>query len=63
MAQFSYKARRRTGEVVQGVLDVADRARRWCRSSDWDCFPVAVDAAKGGAVSACGKACGAQRWT
>ena len=25
MAQFSYKARRRSGEVVQGVLDVADR--------------------------------------
>ena len=26
MPQFAYKARRRTGEVVQGVLDVPDRA-------------------------------------
>ena len=26
MAQFNYKARRRNGEMVQGVLDVADRA-------------------------------------
>ena len=33
MAQFAYKARRRTGETVQGVLEVADRpaalALRW----------------------------------
>ena len=25
MAQFTYKARRRSGEVVTGVLEVADR--------------------------------------
>jgi len=25
MAEFSYKAKRRTGELVEGVLDVADR--------------------------------------
>ena len=28
MAQFNYKARRRSGELVQGVLDVNDRALR-----------------------------------
>ena len=26
MPQFAYKARRRSGEVVQGILDVADRS-------------------------------------
>src|SRR5215471_6682520 len=50
MPQFSYKARRRTGEVVEGVLDVADRSAALMQIERLGLFPVAVDAAKGGAV-------------
>jgi len=52
MAQFSYKARRRTGEVVEGILDVADRSAALIQIERLGLFPVAVDAAKGGAVLA-----------
>src|SRR5437899_2299367 len=52
MAQFSYKARRRSGEVVEGVLDVADRSAALIQIERLGLFPVAVDAAKGGAVIA-----------
>jgi type II secretory pathway component PulF len=52
MPQFSYKARRRTGEVVEGVLDVADRSAALIQIERLGLFPVAVDAAKGGAVAA-----------
>jgi type II secretory pathway component PulF len=51
MAQFSYKARRRSGEVVQGVLDVADRAAALAQIERLGLFPVALDAAKGGATA------------
>jgi len=51
MAQFSYKARRRSGEVVQGVLDVADRAAALTQIERLGLFPVAVEAAKGAAVA------------
>src|SRR5512141_3050878 len=50
MPQFSYKARRRTGEVVEGMLDVADRSAALIQIERLGLFPVAVDAAKGGAV-------------
>src|SRR5499427_5488255 len=50
MPQFSYKARRRTGEVVEGVLDVADRSAALIQIERLGLFPVAVDAAKGGAI-------------
>lgn len=50
MAQFSYKARRRTGEVVEGMLDVADRSAALLQIERLGLFPVAVDAAKGGAA-------------
>ncbi len=50
MPQFSYKARRRTGEVVEGVLEVADRSAALLQIERLGLFPVAVDAAKGGAV-------------
>ncbi|MEO5803052.1 MAG: type II secretion system F family protein [Verrucomicrobiota bacterium] len=50
MAQFSYKARRRSGEVVQGVLDVADRSAALVQIERLGLFPVSVDAPKGGAV-------------
>lgn len=52
MPQFSYRARRRTGEVVQGVLDVADRSAALLQIERLGLFPVAVEAAKGGAVTA-----------
>src|SRR3989440_4086481 len=50
MPQFSYKARRRTGEVVEGVVDVADRSAALIQIERLGLFPVAVDAAKGGAA-------------
>src|ERR1044071_9552829 len=55
MPQFAYKARRRTGEVVQGVLDVADRAAALTQIERLGLFPVMVDASKAG-VSAAEKA-------
>ncbi len=51
MAQFSYKARRRSGEVVQGVLDVADRGAALMQIERLGLFPVAIEAAKGAAGS------------
>src|SRR5207247_409196 len=51
MAQFSYKARRRSGEVVQGVLEVADRTAALTQIERLGLFPVAVEAAKGAAVA------------
>ncbi len=50
MPQFSYRARRRSGEMVQGVLDVADRSAALTQIERLGLFPVAVDAAKGGAA-------------
>ena len=47
MPHFSYKARRRTGEVVQGMLEVADRSAALVQIERLGLFPVAVDAAKG----------------
>ena len=52
MAQFAYKARRRTGEVVQGVLDVADRAAALAQIERLGLFPVMIDASKAGVAVA-----------
>ncbi len=52
MAQFSYKARRRTGEVVEGMLEVADRSAALVQIERLGLFPVAVEAAKAGALAA-----------
>src|SRR5437588_1146281 len=52
MPQFSYKARRRTGEVVEGFLEVADRSAALIQIERLGLFPVAVDAAKGSAAAA-----------
>src|SRR5688572_14704024 len=51
MAQFSYKARRRTGEVVEGILDVADRSAAAMQIEKLGLLPVAITAAKGSAVA------------
>ncbi|MEI6781604.1 MAG: type II secretion system F family protein [Verrucomicrobiota bacterium] len=61
MPQFSYKARRRSGEVVQGVLEVADRSAALVQIERLGLFPVAVDAAKGGAAAAAAAAAAAER--
>jgi len=51
MPQFSYRARRRSGELVEGVLDVADRSAAVTQIERLGLFPVAVDTAKAGAVN------------
>jgi type II secretory pathway component PulF len=55
MPQFSYKARRRSGEVVEGVLDGADRSAALLQIERLGLFPVAVDATKGAAVQVTGE--------
>jgi type II secretory pathway component PulF len=52
MPQFSYRARRRTGEIVEGILDVTDRSAALVQIERLGLFPVMVDVAKGGAVAA-----------
>ena len=51
MPQFSYRARRRSGELVEGVLDVADRSAAVTQIERLGLFPVAVDTAKAGATN------------
>ncbi|MDA1275161.1 MAG: type II secretion system F family protein [Verrucomicrobia bacterium] len=46
MAQFSYKARRKSGEVVTGVLDVADRSDAVIQIERLGLFPVTVEASR-----------------
>ena len=55
MPQFAYKARRRTGEVVQGILDVPDRSAALTQIERLGLFPVMVDGAKGGAAASAGE--------
>jgi len=49
MPHFSYKARRRTGELVEGTLEVVDRSTAVAQIERQGLFPIAVDASKGGA--------------
>ncbi len=51
MAEFSYKARRRSGEMVEGVLEVPDRPAALAQITRLGLFPIAVETAKAGAVS------------
>src|SRR5205823_15022881 len=46
MPQFAYKARRRSGEVVTGVLDVADRSAALSQIERLGLFPVLIDTSK-----------------
>jgi type II secretory pathway component PulF len=50
MAEFSYKARRRSGELVEGVLDVADRPAALAQITRLGLFPIAVETARAGAL-------------
>src|SRR5262245_40284453 len=52
MPQFSYRARRRSGETVTGILDVADRSAALVQIERLGLFPMAVDVAKGSAIAA-----------
>jgi type II secretory pathway component PulF len=47
MPQFSYKARRRSGELVEGILEVADRPAAVAQIERLGLFPIAVDTSKG----------------
>jgi len=51
MPEFAYKARRRTGEFVQGTLDVPDRGTALMQIERLGLFPVSVDASKGAGAS------------
>jgi type II secretory pathway component PulF len=51
MPQFAYRARRKTGELVQGVLEVADRSAALLQIERLGMFPVVVEGAKGGGSS------------
>ena len=50
MPQFSYKARKRSGELVEGVLETPDRSAALLQIQRSGLFPVAVADAKAGAV-------------
>ena len=52
MAEFSYKARRRSGEMVEGVLEVPDRPAALAQITRLGLFPIAVETAKAGAAAA-----------
>lgn len=47
MPQFAYKARRKSGELTKGVLDVADRSAAIVQIERLGLFPIAIEAAKG----------------
>ena len=51
MAEFSYRARRRSGELVEGILDVNDRPAALAQIQRLGLFPIAVETAKAGAVA------------
>jgi type IV pilus assembly protein PilC len=64
MAQFQYKARRRDGQTVTGVLDVADRGAALTQIDRLGLFPIAVEGAKGAAAAAAERPAGAKAsWT
>ena len=50
MPQFAYKARRRSGETVSGVIDVADRSAALAQMERLGLFPIMIDAASKGGV-------------
>ncbi len=54
MAQFQYKARRRDGQTVTGVLEVADRSAALMQIERLGLFPLAVESPKGAAAAAAG---------
>ncbi len=51
MAQFAYKARKRSGELVQDVVEASDRAAALGQIERLGLFPVAVDGIRGGGAA------------
>jgi type II secretory pathway component PulF len=51
MAQFTYKARKRSGEVVTGMLEVTDRGAALMQIERLGLFPIAVEMPKGAAIA------------
>jgi type II secretory pathway component PulF len=51
MPQFSYRARKRSGELVEGVLEVTDRSAALLQIQRSGLFPVAVNDAKASATT------------
>jgi len=58
MPQFSYKAKKRSGELVEGVLEVADRSAALVQIQRSGLFPISVADAKAGALPTAQKAKG-----
>jgi type II secretory pathway component PulF len=56
MPQFSYRARRRNGELVEGVLTVIDRSAAVEQVERLGLFPIAVDASKGASAAGASRA-------
>lgn len=55
MAQFTYKARKRSGELVQGALEVADRSTALLQIERMGLFPIMVDGGRSGSTATAGK--------
>jgi type II secretory pathway component PulF len=51
MPQFSYKARKRSGELVEGILETPDRSAALVQIQRSGLFPIAVADAKAGAAT------------
>jgi type II secretory pathway component PulF len=60
MPLFSYKARKRSGELLEGSLEAADRAAALTQIQRLGLFPMAVEAARAGAAAGPGAAPGAR---
>jgi general secretion pathway protein F len=60
MAQFSYKARRKSGEMVEGLLEVADRNAAVLQLRRSGLFPVQLQAARAGSGGASGPSLGSR---
>ena len=56
MPEFSYKARQRSGELVDGAVDAADRMSALQQIERMGLFPVSLQASKGGAKPTSDKA-------
>ena len=52
MAQFTYKARSKSGEVMKGLLESSDRAGAMSQLKGDGLFPVSIELAKGKAAKA-----------
>ena len=63
MAQFQYKARRRDGQTVTGVLEVADRSAALMQIERLGLFPVAVEIPKGAAAAPERRGAASRAWT